>query len=349
MRSFILHSWLYVALLLLLLGLPSVVQAQFTFTTNNGTITIMKYTGTGGDVTIPDTTNGWPVTSIGVQAFYLCRGVTSVMIPSNVTSIGYQAFGGCFNLTAITVDTNNPAYSSSDGVLFDKTQTTLIQYPMVKAGASCTIPNTVTIIGTNAFDGCTNLTSETIPDSVTSIAYGAFGGCRSLTTVTIGNGVTNFGSYTFADCSSLTNVTIGKISLMGLSMFQHCTKLVAAYFKGNAPASDLSTFYLDNLVTAYYLPGTTGWSGFSSDTGVPAVLWNPQVQTSGSGFGVGTNGLGFTITGTANIPIAIEACTTLATAVWLPLESCTVTNGSIYFSDPQWTNYPGRFYRLRSP
>src|ERR1019366_359508 len=43
-------------LLLLLLALPAAVQAQFTYTTNNGTITITGYTGTGGAVTIPDTT-----------------------------------------------------------------------------------------------------------------------------------------------------------------------------------------------------------------------------------------------------------------------------------------------------
>ncbi len=57
---------------LLLLTLPAVVQAQFNYTTNNGTITITKYTGSGGDVTIPDTINGLPVTSIGDGAFSRC-------------------------------------------------------------------------------------------------------------------------------------------------------------------------------------------------------------------------------------------------------------------------------------
>ena len=59
-------------LFLLLLTLPAVVQAQFTFTTNNGTITITRYNGFGGAVTIPDTTNGLPVTGIGVEAFAGC-------------------------------------------------------------------------------------------------------------------------------------------------------------------------------------------------------------------------------------------------------------------------------------
>lgn len=51
----------------------------------------------------------------------------------------------------------------------------------------------------------------------------------------------------------------------------------------------------------------------------------------------------------ANSPLVIEASTGLANPAWIPLQSCTLTNGSIYFSDPQWTNYPGRFYRVRWP
>ena len=45
----------------------------------------------------------------------------------------------------------------------------------------------------------------------------------------------------------------------------------------------------------------------------------------------------------------VEACTNLASPVWTPLQTITLTNGSFYFSDPQWTNYPGRFYGLGSP
>jgi hypothetical protein len=65
--------------LLLLLTLPAVVQAQdYTYTTNaDNTITIAGYTGSGGDVTIPDTINGLPVTCIGTNAFYNCASLTS--------------------------------------------------------------------------------------------------------------------------------------------------------------------------------------------------------------------------------------------------------------------------------
>ena len=83
----------------LLLAAPAVVQAQFNYTTNNGTITITGYTGPGGAVAIPATINGLPVTRIGDYAFYNKSSLTSVTIGNGVTSIGDHAFFYCYSLT----------------------------------------------------------------------------------------------------------------------------------------------------------------------------------------------------------------------------------------------------------
>src|SRR5882724_3695700 len=74
----------------------------------------------------------------------------------------------------------------------------------------------------------------------------------------------------------------------------------------------------------YYFPGAQGWD--STFLGLPAIPWNLQMQSGGTGFGVRTNRFGFNITGSSNV----------------------LNNGATYFSDPQWTNFPGRFYRFRS-
>ena len=104
---------------------------------------------------------------------YDCSGLTSVTIPNSVTSIGDNAFVCCSGLTSIVVDASNTAYSSQDGVLYNKAKTVLIQCPGGKSGGF-TIPDSVTSIGDYAFASCTGLTSVTIPNSVTSIGDGAF-------------------------------------------------------------------------------------------------------------------------------------------------------------------------------
>ena len=83
--------------------------------------------------------------------------------------------------------------------------------------------------------------------------------------------------------------------------------------------------------------------------GLPVELWEPQVQTSDPSFGVRTNQFGFTIGWVSDMTVVVEASTSLANPVWSPVATNTLTSGSSYFSDPAWTNYPGRFYRLRSP
>ena len=254
--------------LLVLLALPAAAEAQFTYTTHNGAITITGYTGPDGAVTIPDripdTTSGLPVTSIGNSAFLQSPSLTSV-----------------------------------------------------------TIPNTVTNIGDEAFDLCTSLSSVTVGNSVTSIGSGAFSG-TSLTNVTIPNSVTSIGD----------------------DAFYYCTSLSSVFFQGNAPSLGAGVFADDN-VTVYYLPGTTGWGTALTDA--PIVLWKPQVQSSRASLGVRTNQFGFTINWASGMTVAVDACTNLANPIWHPLATNTLTSGSAFFSDPQWTNYRTRFYRLRWP
>jgi hypothetical protein len=169
-----------------------------------------------------------------------------------------------------------------------------------------------------------------------------------LTSVTIGVGVAGIGEYAFENCSDLASIRIpASVISIGEYAFESCDVLSSVFFLGNSPPANGTVFSSDNNATVYYLPGSSGW-GATYDTR-PAVLWEPLIQTGGANFGVQAGQFGFDITGHANIPIVVEACTNLANPVWVPLQTLTLTNGSYYFSDPQWTNYPNRYYGIGFP
>lgn len=134
--------------------------------------------------------------------------IKTVLIEPGVTSIGDAAFYGCTALTSIEVASGNEYYSVLDGVLFNKSVTELVCFPGGRAGASYTIPDSVTSIGEAAFWHCDSLTSVTIPASVTSIGRTAFYGCFSLTSVTIGSGVTSIGDSAFSICTAPTKLSV---------------------------------------------------------------------------------------------------------------------------------------------
>lgn len=316
--------------------------------------------GRTGSYSIPNN-----VTNLGISAFQYCNSLTNVAIPGSVNAIGSFAFDSCTSLTNIAVDATNPNYSSADGVVLDKTQTTLIIYPGGKKGgysiptsvtsigdkafqdcynlASVIISVNVTTIGSDAFLHCTGLTNMVIPSNVTRIGTGAFSGCGGLTNMTIGTGVTSIGDSALSDCTSLSTITIpASVTSLGSEVFYGCSSLASVYFMGNAPLAGNFDFFLTDSATVYYLPGTSGWQSTFSDQ--PAVLWNPTPQISGL-----ANPFAFTITGSSNVVVVVEAATSLASPDWTPVSTNTLTDGSSSFSDPGSANYPARFYRLRSP
>jgi len=138
-----------------------------------------------GDLVIPEKIDGHLVTAIAKEAFCRNATITSIKIPDSVTSIGRRAFFECDNLTKIVVDSNNPKFSSSDGVLFNKSKTKIIAYPCWRRG-NYSIPKTVTTINRYAFKSCYYLTGLTIPKSVTNIiGNNPFSYCSKLKKYTV--------------------------------------------------------------------------------------------------------------------------------------------------------------------
>ena len=248
-------------------GAENYSYGDFSYTVlDDGTVKITDYNGSAEKIDIPAEIDGKSVTNIGIYAFRECTSLksvtipnsvtiidmwaffcstnlTSVSIPESVTSIGWSAFGGCRSLIAIDVAVDNKNYASMNGVLFNKDKTELLYYPCNKNDNIYTIPDSVTNIAEQAFNGCTslksvtipngvtsidnyafvycgNITNITIPESVASIGDGAFSGCTSLKSITIPNSVTSIGDSAFEDCSSLTSITIpNSVTSIGSNAF----------------------------------------------------------------------------------------------------------------------------------
>ena len=271
--------------------LPPLAQAQFTYTTNSdNTITITKYTGSGGDVVFPGIIDGRLVTGIGEQVFYRSffdyTCATSVTIPDSVTNIGHRAFGSCPNLSAITVDALNPTYASVDGVLFSKSQTTLVQFPAGKPVTSYTIPESVTSIGDDAMEGCVGLTSITIPNSVTGIGNYAFSACTHLASITIPESVTGIGTNAFYWCSSLNAITIPhSIANIGDNVFSYCFRLASITIPNSVTNIGTQTFQSCSSLTSVTIPGNVACIGdytFEECTGLTNVMLGKGITSIGN-------------------------------------------------------------------
>ena len=221
------------------------------------------------------------------------------------------------------MDPANLFYSSLNGVLFDKSQSRLIAYPG-GLGGNYTIPGSVASLDDYAFYGGSGPASVTIPASVTNLGNCQFYDCSGLTNANIGNGISSVGNNAFYFSSRLARVTIAAASPTSRNAFNVNRFLANVFFQGNPPAVNSAFVHLGHTQAP-----RRRWSiiCLARPAGLPlmtlftTMLWNPLIQAGASGFGVQTNHFGFNITGTANIPIVVEACTNLASPVWTPLQS----------------------------
>ncbi len=274
----------------------------FAFTiisSSDHTVEVVGYNGSITDISIPEkvTIEGveYTVTSIGKEAFW-GTNIVSVFIPKTITST-YISFNDCVNLTSINVDNENPAYSSENGVLFNKDKTTLICCPAGKTG-DYIIPSTVTEIAERGFRACAGLTSVTIPNGVASIGEFAFGrctgltsielpnslktlpttmlaGCSSLESVTFGSQVETIGEYAFQKCYSLTQITIPEtVKSICVAAFHQCTGLDSIYIPASVTTMQKWVFHECSNLTIYCEAASepAGWDGSWNSSDRP-VVW----------------------------------------------------------------------------
>jgi hypothetical protein len=242
-------------------------------------------------ITIPPS-----VTSIDSSAFALCSNLATVTLSEKVSNISKDAFTNCTALKQFNVVGQNPNYSSSEGVLFNKDKSTLIVFPINNA-TQYVIPSSVTTIGKNAFRNCKSLTSITIPSSVTTIGDNAFENCSSLNAVVLPSSVKSIGISAFRACPigeyrvDAKNPSFS--SMDGVLFNKNKTTLIACPVSKSSQYSVPSTvtalgdnaFYGCLGLTSITLPSslkTIGTDAFTNCKGLTSLVLPPSVTSIGS-------------------------------------------------------------------
>lgn len=226
-------------------------------------------------VTIPDS-----VTSIGQEAFYNCTGLTSVTIPDSVPNIGYNAFKGCTGLTKITGSSTVASHiaSTCNSQSFEV---------VITSGTS---------IRASAFSGCTGLTSITIPDSVTSIGQDAFEGTTWYNNQPDGLVYAGKVAYKYKGTLQSNSLIILEEGTLGISgkAFYNCTGLVGIGISDSVTNIGNSAFYNCSNLTVIDIPNSVtsiDIYAFSGCTGLTSIIIGKGVTNIGDNAFEGCTGL----------------------------------------------------------
>lgn len=193
---------------------------------DDGTAKITRYAGSETDVIIPSELDGHKVEILYSEAFSDCVNITSITIPDSVTEIYSDAFYGCTGLVNLYADSNSESFLSKDGILYDKSGSSLVKYPPGRADKSFTVPDSVTTVLQYAFYNCNLLEDIIIGDNVTTLQGFAFCDAKGLKNVSIGKGIKYLDWYTFGYCSALESIFIpSNIIYLDDRAFTGCTKL----------------------------------------------------------------------------------------------------------------------------
>ncbi len=234
-------------------------EAGFDYEKVSGTAKIVNYYGLGGNLVIPETLGGLPVTAIANGAFS-CQAdtqITSISLPSSLASFSATSIVGNYSLKEIRLAEGNTAFSLVDGVLYNANQTHLLLYPVSDARTSYEILGGTIAIESSAFYGAKNLEKIVFPRSLKTIQNaetnqaGVFENCTALKSVSFPFGLSTIGDYAFMGCSSLTSVFFPDAATklkIGMGAFLNCLELKSVRLYSNVESIGVEAFGILSFV-----------------------------------------------------------------------------------------------------
>ena len=247
------------------------VEGDYKYTVTDEKATIVRYTGEGGRITIPDELGGYPVTVIGEGSFSAYTyNLTSVVIPDSVEKIEGSAFSGCQRLQGVTFGSG---LKSIGGYAF---YNCAVQNP--------SFPEGLVNIGGSAFEkGCVG--TVYIPGSVEYVANKAFYK-SSVGAVVFGDGVGEVGDFAFNECQGLSTVTFeGSVKSFGNDAFAKSNKIKSVY------VDDFSKWLKIKFEDLYANPVSSGVGFYIKGEKLNGSVVIPEDISNCSGFNLSNLGL----------------------------------------------------------
>ena len=187
-----------------------------------------------GDLVLPSSLGGVPVTAIDRDALGYLSDYSRIMIPASMKTMDGNPFRNFGGVVTFVVSDGNTAFFTEDGVLIERETGRLVAYPLAKSDAAYTVPDSVTEIGEYAFASQQHLQEVTIPAGVKVIDPYAFSSIWNLNTVTFTEGLEQIGDYAFAHSGNVGQYTLpSTVKQIGNNPFNFCCTPTITVAEGN--------------------------------------------------------------------------------------------------------------------
>lgn len=152
------------------------------------------------------------VTKIGPRAFNSCYALRTIEFPSTIRGIGVNAFKDSGRLEEITYHGTTAEWTFGLAGFRDLSESIPVHCidgdakPFDRRATSITIPEGVSKIEFELFQGCAFLESIELPESITAVRPLAFASCASLKSIVFNTGLKEIEEYAFTHCDSLEQI-----------------------------------------------------------------------------------------------------------------------------------------------
>jgi glycosyltransferase EpsF len=160
----------------------------------------------------------------------------TLFVNDHIKSIDPKTFYNSDKLEKILVDTDNPTYSSIDGILFTKDRTILLKFPIGRKVETYQVPSSVVEIGAYAFQNCRYLKKILFNQKIRKIGKGSFDDCKNLDGIEFDSCVKEIGEWAFHACDKIKQFIIGPtVEKIGKYAFGSCESLESIQVDLNNP------------------------------------------------------------------------------------------------------------------